>query len=178
MKRSLIGLLLLGLAACGKDAPSFGQDWSKRPLAPVTETLESTIGSTTRTATFSIDLPAKMKKEASGGHLEWRADLDDNFSEPSVSVGFSMMPASVEEALRVTMPDKNDVIVKSVEIDGGFIVVSHTKTKGIVRVEAWKRQGERDALTCRASQAKTGGVPSPDATLAWLETICTSLTVK
>ena len=56
------------------------------------------------------------------------------------------------------------------------VILYHTKNKGIVRVEMQKNKGDI-SLTCRASQAKTGGVPSPDATMAWLEKMCSSLTI-
>jgi hypothetical protein len=45
-----------------------------------------------------------------------------------------------------------------------------------VRAEIMKTKGDAH-LACRASQAKTGGVPSPDATMAWLEKLCSSLTI-
>jgi hypothetical protein len=182
MKRIALGALVVAsLAACGKSGggDAIGQDWSKRPLKAVEASLEDTMLDVKRTATFTIDLPDKMKKEDRGsGHVEWRADQKDEWSEPSVTVGFAMLPKSAEDALSTTMPEKDDVIVKSEALGDGFIVVSHTKDKGIVRVEVWKKRGDGEALTCRASQAKDGGVPSPDATLGWLEKICTSLTVK
>ena len=46
-----------------------------------------------------------------------------------------------------------------------------------MRAHVLKRKGDA-TLECRASQAKQGGVPSHDETLAWLEQICASLTIE
>ena len=87
-----------------------------------------------------------------------------------------LMPDS-DPALFLTLTDEGkDVIAKQEQTADGFVLVYHTKNNGIVRVHTLKTKGDTN-LFCRASQAKTGGVPNPDATMAWLEKLCGSLTL-
>ena len=167
------------LAACGEQSEP-GQDWSQKPL-------DATIENKVKNVPFKISVPKGWKFDAVGTRKEddpeeitkeWRPDIKDYFSEPSVTVAYAAIPAKdLDSFLKYVMvDDKKDVIAKKEQTPDGFVIVYHTKNKGIVRVELQKNKGDV-ALTCRASQAKTGGVPSPDATMAWLEKMCSSLTL-
>ena len=175
MKSMMTAVLLIGLVACGgKGESGPGKDWSGKPL-------DVTIKDKVKGVEFSIQAPAGMKLERDEGPdavtKRWEADLDDNFSEPGFSVAYaSIPPKDLETFVKYATVDDTDVIAKQEATDDGFKLVYHTKNKGIVRVEILKRKGEHH-LTCRASQAKDGGVPSPDKTIAWLEQLCGSLTI-
>lgn len=167
------------LAACGKQSEP-GADWSQKPL-------DATIENKVKNVGFKISVPKGWKFDAVGDqkesdpealHKEYRPDVKDYFSEPSVTVGYAPIPAKdLESFVKFVMVDeKKDVVAKQEATADGFVIVYHTKNKGIVRVEMQKNKGDI-SLTCRASQAKTGGVPSPEATMAWLEKMCSSLTI-
>jgi hypothetical protein len=161
------------LAGCGGDKKaSPGQDWSQRPLTTVKDKVKG-VG-------FSIGLPQKMKKDEHGSEVSigWRADMDDYFSEPSVNIYYSSIPPKdLSSAHASAMIDKKHTIARKDKIDTGFIITHHSKDKGYVKTHVWKKSGEK-VLNCVASQAKRGGVPSPDKTLRWLEQICLSLSVS
>ena len=160
------------LLACGGDKKSPGQDWSERPLTTIKDKVKG-VG-------FAIGLPDKMKKDEHGSEvsLGWRADMDDYFSEPSVNVYYSSIPPTdLSSAQRDAMIDKKHTVVRKDTIDDGFIITHHSGDKGYVKTHVWKKAGDK-MLNCVASQAKQGGVPSPDKTLRWLEKICLSLSVS
>ncbi|HEY5922420.1 MAG TPA: hypothetical protein VIV11_12150 [Kofleriaceae bacterium] len=175
-KHVLIAALLF---ACGKPAEP-GADWSAKPL-------DATIESKVKGVPFKLSVPKNFKFDGVGDDKEdnpesitkrWRPDVKDYFSEPSVSVSYAAIPAKdLDGFVSDAMVDKDkDVIAKKEQTADGFVMLYHTKNKGIVRVELLKRKGDVH-LNCRASQAKQGGVPSPDATMAWLEKMCASLTL-
>ena len=164
------------LVACGKNAEP-GADWSQKPL-------DDTVESRVHGVPFKISMPKGWKLEEIGKVndpdeivREWRPDVKDQWSEPSVAVSYAAIPAKdLDGYVSDAMMDKKDVIAKKEQTADGFVLVYHTQNKGIVRVHVLKRKGDVH-LNCRASQAKTGGVPSPDATMAWLEKMCGSLTL-
>lgn len=176
MKRLLV--IATVLFACKQSEP--GADWSAKPL-------DATIESKVSNVAFKLSVPKGWKfdaipnqkeDDASAISKQWRPDMKDYFSEPSVTVAYEAIPATtlddfVKEAM---LDDKKDVIAKQAQTPDGFVLISHTKNNGIVRAEVMKTKGDAH-LACRASQAKTGGVPSPDATMAWLEKLCSSLTI-
>ena len=172
-------MLCVVLVACGKNAEP-GADWSQKPL-------DATIESKVHGVPFKLSVPKGWKFDDASGRKEadpdeitkqWRPDVKDYFSEPSVTVSYAALPPTdldgfVKDAM---IDEKKDVIAKKEQTPDGFVMLYHTKNKGIVRVQLLKRKGDVN-LNCRASQAKTGGVPSPDATMAWLEKMCSSLTL-
>lgn len=173
---TILGVLALAACGGGKDAGP-GKDWSGRPL-------DQTIASQVNGVAFTVQAPAGMKLEGEDTPTEitkrWRADVDDYFSEPGFSVAYaSIPPKDVAGFIADQMIDEGDVIVKqeTLPADGGFLVVHHTAKKGLAYARVLKRQGEHH-LTCTASQAKDGGLPSFDQTLAWLERLCLSLTIQ
>ncbi len=162
--------LVIALSGCGKDKKAPGLDWSGKELKPVKNKVKG--------IDFTISLPDGMKLEDPNAEitLHWKADMDDYFSEPGVAVSFAAIPAStLDKHVERAMLDDTHTIAKKQEIEDGFLLAYHTKNKGIVKVSVLKKKGDT-ALQCRASQAKQGGVPSPDKTMAWLEKICLSLT--
>ena len=177
MKQSL-GLLVLslGLAACGggKKAAGPGADWSARPL-------DVTISDQVYNVAFTIKSPSGMKLESNDGPAavtkRWEADVDDAFSEPSFAVAFAAIPATnLTEFVDREVTDGDQVIEQQTTADG-FVLVTRSKSGGLIRAQRLKRKGDVH-LTCRASQAKTGGVPSPDKTAAWLASICATLVIQ
>ncbi len=83
----------------------------------------------------------------------------------------------MEEYVASAMLD-DKYVIEHKEMNGDFFIISaHTKNNGIVKVSLLRQKGDT-SLECHASQAKTGGVPSPEATLAWLEKLCQTLTIK
>lgn len=160
------GLLL----ACGgkKDGP--GKDWSGKELSPTKGTLKDGIE-------FTVSLPADFKKEDRSDEItqSWEADFDDPFSEPSAAVSYQAIPPkSLDQFIEYAMLDDTFTLAKKEELKDGYLYVAHTENKGYVMVERLLRKGDK-AIACRASQAKQNGVPSPDATMAWLEKLCMSL---
>ncbi|MEZ4399606.1 MAG: hypothetical protein R3B06_06290 [Kofleriaceae bacterium] len=170
--------LSLALAACGgsKKSAGPGQDWSGKPL-------DTTITDKVKGVGFTIKAPAGMKLDGTDADPDaitkrWQADVDDYFSEPSFSVAYAAIPAKdVDGFVRDAMLGPKDVVAKQAATDDGFVLTTHTQDNGTVRASVLKRKGDV-TLTCRASQAKTGGVPSPEKTLAWLESLCSSLTIQ
>jgi hypothetical protein len=167
------------LTACGGSSEP-GADWSKKPL-------DATIESKVHDVPFKLQVPKGWKFDAVGDakeddasaiSKEWRPDMKDSFSEPSVTISYAAIPPKdLDGFIKDAMLDEGkDVIAKKEQTPDGFLLVYHTKNKGIVRVHTLKAKGDVHVY-CRASQAKTGGVPSPDATMAWLEKLCGSLTL-
>jgi hypothetical protein len=123
-----------------------------------------------------------MKREERGDQgpeaitRSWEADMKDNWNEPGFSVSYaSIPPQTIEDYVKHAMLDDNDVVAKQEATADGFVLVTHTKNKGIVRAQVMKRKGT-DHLECRASQAgDRGPVKNPDKTLVWLEQLCGSL---
>jgi hypothetical protein len=165
-----VAMLSVSLAGCKKDGPS-DKDWSKVALQPYEGVVDG--------IKFAVQVPAGMKLTAQEEiRTEWEAADGDPFKSPHLSVSRTFTtPATPEEALEYVMPDDKDVIVKKAAVDGGFVVVWHTQRKGLARAQVYRIQGEQ-ALDCRASLANDDGIPSFDATLAWLEQICMSLQLK
>lgn len=170
--------LMLSLVACGgggtKDEGP-GKDWSGKPL-------EVTITDKVKNLGFTIKAPKGMKLEERGEagpeaiSKRWEADMKDNWNEPGFTVSYKAIPAkTLEEYVKDAMLEEKDVIAKQEAIADGFVLVTHTKNKGIVRAQVMKRKGE-EHIECRASQAgNRGPVKNPDKTLVWLEQLCSSL---
>ena len=96
----------------------------------------------------------------------------------ALSISYASIPASdLDSFITDLMLDDTEVIVKKEKLADGFVVIHHNKTKGLVYANTMKIKGEHH-LECRASQAKDGGVPNPDKTMAWLESICMSLEIE
>jgi hypothetical protein len=167
----------LTLAACGKGREP-GQDWSGIPL-------DTTYAAKINNVAITVRGPAHMKLDE-GAHKAtdadltktWLADVDDYFSEPDFQIGFESIPATtIDEFVKSAMVDPKHVITKQAATADGFVVAFHSANNGLLGVATMKTKGANH-LTCNASQAKTGGVPSPDKTLAWLEQLCASLTIQ
>jgi hypothetical protein len=176
MNKLMTFALVVGLAACGgKKESGPGQDWSGKPL-------DVTIEDKVNNVAFSLKAPKGMKLDEGDAGPEaitkrWDADVKDYFSEPGFSVAYSAIPPkTIDEMVEYAMLDDNDVVAKKETTADGFVLVTHTKKKGIVRVEVLKRKGDVH-LTCRVSQAKDEGVPNPEKTMAWMEQLCGSLTI-
>jgi len=156
------------LLACGSSGEP-GKDWSKTPL-------EATVEGTVKGTAFKVQVP---KGWVPAGDMEnqWRPDMKDYFSEPSVTVRAAFTPVkTVDDLVSNAMLDAKDVIAKKDATADGFVLITHTKTNGIVRAYVLKAKGDVQ-IVCQADQAKTGGVPSPEATMAWLEKLCSTLTL-
>ncbi|HEX5061161.1 MAG TPA: hypothetical protein VFV99_17465 [Kofleriaceae bacterium] len=176
--RTAVVLCVL-VAACRKESEP-RTDWSQTAL-------DTTIESTVKDVPFTLSLPRSWKFSASHERKEvdpeqltkeWRPDLKDFYDEPSVTVAYAGAPAKTLDAfVKETLLDPTkDVIEKEARTADGYVIAYHTPGKGVVRVEMLKTKGDV-SLYCRGSQARGGGVPSPLATLAWLEKVCDSLTL-
>ncbi len=176
-KHVITAALLLSVVACGgggKDEGP-GKDWSGKPL-------EVTITDKVKNVGFTIKAPKGMKLEERGDQgaeaitRSWEADMKDNWNEPGFSVSYAAIPAkTIDDYVKHAMLDDNDVVAKKEATADGFVLVTHTKNKGIVRAQVMKRKGE-EHIECRASQAGNHGpVKNPAKTLVWLEQLCSSL---
>ncbi len=173
-----IGIMVGALAAgCGKGGGGGGpgKDWSGKPL-------DVTIESKVKGAGFRIQAPAGMKLDGDDAPdsitKSWKADVGDYFSEPSFQVSYASIPAKdLDTFVKSAMVGANDVIAKKEATADGFVLVTHGPKHGLVTALVQKAKGDT-YLSCRASQAKTGGVPNPPATMAWLEKLCSSLTIQ
>jgi hypothetical protein len=164
------------LAGCG-GGNSHGKDWSDKPLDKPTTGKVDKVG-------FTIELPTGMVPDpARKGDLskEYRADLDDSFSEPSVTVGYEAIPAkSLEDFVQEKIgheKKKRVIVTRKTTPAGGFVLSWHTENNGWLGADAMVVKGDAH-LECSAHQATEGGVPNPEKTLAWLESICASLTIQ
>lgn len=166
--RIALCLVATTLFACGSSAEP-GKDWSKTPL-------DATVEGTVKGVAFKVSVP---KGWVPAGDMEnqWRPDVKDYFSEPDVTVRAPFTTVkTVDDFVGNAMLDAKDVVGKKAQTADGFVLVTHTKNNGTVRAFVLKAKGEAQ-IVCEAEQAKTGGVPSPDATMAWLEQLCSSLTL-
>jgi len=165
---------VLALAAgCKKDGGGSGdKDWSKAALKPYEGEIDG--------IKFALQVPEGMKLgEEDDIRKEWVIEQGDEFKAPHVRVSkVYTAPTTPAEAVADVMPDDTDVIVKQEAIDGGFLVVWHTRKKGLVRAATWQLGGENKSLDCYASLANDDGIPSFEGTMAWLEQICRSLKLQ
>lgn len=157
-------------AKAGSDKPEIGRDWSGEALSETQAKVED--------VEFRLQLPAGLKlvtgEDAMEGWAEWRAE-GDYFSEPSVRVNQDALPPSeLDKFVDYQMFDDDDR-VEAVEVDGRFVVKARSKDDGTISATTLTTK-DGVALRCKAVQAKRGGVPNPEATLAWLASICTSVT--
>ncbi|HEY5922419.1 MAG TPA: hypothetical protein VIV11_12145 [Kofleriaceae bacterium] len=159
---------------------SVAGDWSNKPL-------DATIESKVKGIAFKLAVPAGFKFQALGNQSEddpgliakrWRPDVANYLSEPSVSVSFvASTPTNMRAFTDSAMLDMDkNVIAKQETTPDGFVMLTHTTDKATVRAHVVKPKGDV-AVACRAHQTKMGGVPNPDATMAWLEKLCASLTL-
>ncbi len=172
MKLVVIAIMHVLLAGCRDDgaAASPGKDWSSTPL-------DVTIESKVHHVAFRIRAPVGMKLEdaddAGATIKQWRAEGKDF----SFMVAYAAMPTtSLDAFVRRSLLSRSAVIDKAEATADGYVLVSHMPFYGLVAASVQKAKGETH-LACRASQAKTGGVPNPAATMAWLEKLCASLTI-
>lgn len=174
---ALVASLALLAPACGdkkedgKKEEGPGLDWSGKALKPV----EATVGG----VKVTVDLPDKMKlSEDDADRKEWRADMKDYFSEPSVHLmSITTAPKTLDEAVKHYMVEQKYIIARKEAIADGFLVTHHSKTKGLLYAVFFKHIGGKN-IVCKAAQAKQGGVPNFEKTKAWLEKICLSLKAK
>jgi hypothetical protein len=159
--------------ACGSKGEP-GQDWSGRPL-------EVTIEESVNGVAFTIQAPKGLKHEADRATEVtrwWRADVHDYFSEPSFTVSYESIPAKdLAGFIRGSLLDADEVIAKQEELADGFVLVHHNPGKSLAYAQVLTRKGDVH-LRCSASQARDGGLPSFERTLAWLEALCRSLTIQ
>jgi hypothetical protein len=164
-------LALLVVVACGK--PGGGNDWSAKPLNPVSGTAHG--------VAFKIQLPDGLQPDKLGTSElgpAWEAASGDRFSSPSITVLFESIPAKTPDELAAEMTDGGKAEVARKEaVTGGLAVTVQSAKHGMVRARVLKFVGDK-ALECTASQANNDGLPSFDATKSWLEKICMSLTVN
>jgi hypothetical protein len=181
IKQLLSAAFVFSVVACGgggKKDEGPGKDWSGKALDVTVTDKVHNIG-------FTIKAPAGMKLEERGDQgpdattKSWEADMKDNWNEPGFSVSYKAIPPkTIDEYIKHAMLEDNDVVAKQEATADGFVLITHTKNKGIVRAQVIKRKGE-EHLECRASQAGDHGpVKNPDKTLAWLEQLCGSLTIQ
>lgn len=180
IKTTFVALALAAVACGGSKSAKDegpGKDWSGKPL-------DVTITDKVKGIGFTIKAPAGMKLEDGDTGPDaitrsWEADMKDNWNEPGFAVSYKAIPAkTIDDYVRDAMLDDKDVVAKKEALADGFVLVTHTKNKGIVRAQVMRRKGE-DHVECRASQAgNRGPVKNPDQTLAWLEQLCTSLAIQ
>jgi hypothetical protein len=163
---AMMCVVVLGCDRGDPDGP--GRDWSGEALAPVTQRIGG--------VEVSLSLPAGLRVDREEPHrVSWIADRDDHFSEPSVTLAtVTAPPDSIERAVALAMPGDDGTVARQQAIENGFAVTTHTPDRGLVQARVWKQVGGQ-WVTCTASQARRGGVPSFEATRRWLESICESL---
>lgn len=164
-------VVLAAAAACKKDGAGGGKDWSKVALQPFAGEVDG--------IKFTVQVPEGMKlTEQEKIRVAWEPAEGDQFKGPRLRISRAFIPPkTVEEAVQDVMPDDTDVIVKQEAIDGGFLVVWHTKKKGLVRAATYQIAEDR-ALDCTAVLVDDDGIPNFDGAMAWLEQICRSLKLQ
>jgi len=167
---------LVLFAACG-GGNHHGEDWSGKPLD------KTATGKVDKYA-FTIKMPSNFIEDPSGKSelsKQYRPDMDDYFSEPSIMITYDAIPAKTLEDFvqeRIGHEKKKRVVVtKKQTPDGGFVLSWHTENNGWLGADTVAVKGDA-RVECSAHQATEGGVPSPEKTLAWLESICASLTLQ
>jgi hypothetical protein len=161
------------VAACGGNKAS--NEWTSRPLEQVSGKLgEESLGQ----LTYTLSIPKGLAPDPIlKGNITRGYEAEHDFKAPSVLVGFDAMPPhSVEEAVKATMPEPGDEILRQEAIDHGFIVTTRAKSHRHYKVDVVKIAGER-GVGCMAQQANDDAELGADSR-EMLEKICLSLTVK
>lgn len=159
------------LVACSRSGAP-GGDWSRVAL-------DDTIESSVMNANFQIKLPKGWKRDVNDEHMKgWRPDVEDFMSAPSVTVGYvQQQPPSLDAYTEALTFPGTPIVDKKIMNADYLVVVSHTVDNGIVKVDYMSHKGDT-YIGCSAFQMKDGGVPSPQATMEWLERLCKTLTIK
>ncbi len=170
----LLGVVALGLVAgCGKDEGGDAEvDFSAAALEPVEVDVKG--------QKVSVSVPKGFTLE-DGPFVRLRAPAKEHFSLPSFTLRLVTLgaPESIE-ALKLESGTKAKpmAVTKREAVAGGLLIAGHNSTKGTVELTFFKPRPEGGAVSCRAVQARSEGVPNPEATLAMFERACTSLTLK
>ena len=169
--------LTMALGACGGEQAGSGggdDDWSGAKLAaPVDVDVKG--------QAIAVSLPEGLVREADSPFIRFAANVGDNFSLPSFTFNLVTIgaPKTVEDLkLDSGTKQKPMTVVKRVEAAGGLLISGHNSTKGTAELIFVKRRDDGAAVTCRAVQARSAGVPNLDATLAMFEKACTSMQLK
>lgn len=159
------------LGACG-DAGA-DADWSAKPLEPVTVDVKG--------QPITVSLPAGMEREARSPFVRYQPAGDAKLGLPTFtfaieSVGAPRGPDDLK--LESGTAQKPMTVVKREAVAGGLLITGHNSTRGTVEVRFFLGREGGGAVSCRGVQARSEGVPSPEATLAMLERACTSMKLK
>lgn len=191
MIRKVLPLLLIGALMAWGCEDEGEADWSDRELVEEKEV-------EVRGVTVELTLPEGMKAD---GHTDtnkaWVADKGDYFSEPRIRLGSMTAPASLEAAIdqaEATASPDDLVFAREEEVEGGYDLTYHNEDKTQVSAIAWRNAEDEEeaaedepdwvegggpqAVRCTASQARDDGVPNFEATKAWLESVCGTMTVR
>lgn len=125
-------------------------------------------------AAFTVTLPDGMARDPDWPGTSYIVPKADNFSLPKFR--FELGACDAEAAgMQLKMGStqaKPLTVAKQGEVAGGYAITAHTADKGTLWYFACKPLGAKLAIQCTGSQAKTGGVPNADATLAMFEKVC------
>lgn len=167
-----------GLGGCGGKeggtsggGEADGDDFSQTELAPTEVKLEG--------LNVTAELPKGFVLD-DGPFVKYVAPKSDNFSLPSFTFRLeNYPPKSLDDTkLESGTSQKPMVETKRAALVDGWLVAGHNETKGTAEVIVIKPLEGGKAVKCRAVQARSKGVPSLEATLAWLEKGCASTRVK
>jgi len=165
--------MLVLFVACGKSDDGPRTDWSRVAL-------DNTIESTVNNVSFTITLPKGWKRDVDEPLLKgWQPGVKDYAQAPSVTVGYVQQPPTDLDAYvkTLTFEGGTPIVAKKIMNTDRLAVVTHTATHSVVKVDTVIHKGET-YLGCSAFQMRDGGVPSPKATIEWLEKLCATLTIK
>jgi hypothetical protein len=171
MRKHLVLLFLVSIAACGKDSGS-KTDWTTKPLASTTVNLGQTM--------LEIQIPEGLEiSEQNADSVRWIVKADE-WNNPNVTVRTrGALPSDFAEAKSSEMVSEDATFATEKTLDDGSMILTY-KTPGGGRAHysfVWKTFGAQ-VVQCTASFAKDGGPPNPDAVTPWLEKVCASLKAK
>jgi len=178
MTGGVLGLVMgLGGAACGEkgaDGAASGggeDDFSAAALVPMEVNLDG--------QKISAMVPTGFVPDPT-----WPTNLisprKDNFSLPTFGFKLETIPPKTLDKLALSSgtKDKPMVETKRIEVAGGMLIAGHNSTRGTAELIFIKPLEGGKALSCRAVQARSKGVPNLEGTLAMFEKACTSMQAK
>lgn len=189
----LLLCLVTTLTACGKSGdppaakararatdlgPDHIVDHSREPLTRVHDTVQG--------VAFSIDLPAGLEREAKDAYVHWTMG-GNSFLEPAITVmklDGASFPATVDEAAEraLLIKDEERVVPSKRATAQGFLVSTQRPDGQFLEVTCNVKKGDTILEGTWIQRTGTGRstdqpIPSLDATRAWAEQICGSLTI-
>ena len=160
----------------GPDPSKPTRDWPEEALDTVEDEVDG--------IEFSLDIPAKLKREEKKndgtfpGYVTWNGG--NPFMDPSITVNVETFPPKdLDDAVKGM---ENESTPRKVErkqaIEGdGFMVSAIEPSKEFVIAQAWQKAGDK-TITVTVMQRDEKAIPNLDELRPWMEAVAMSLKAK